>query len=136
MAPADEDAPAAPRPPARLRWAWLALGHGSVGLGALGAVLPLLPTTPFLLLAAWAYARSSPELRARLYRHPRYGAALRAWHEQGAIAPRAKALAVGLLLLSWTLAVWTTSHPATPWIMGGVVLAVASFLLTRPSPRG
>ena len=131
----EDDATPGPQARIRLRWAWLALGHGAVGLGALGAILPLLPTTPFLLLAAWAYARSSPALRARLYAHPRYGATLRAWQEDGAIAPRAKILAVVLMAGSWGLATWTTGHPAVPWVMGAVAVSVSTFILTRPNPR-
>jgi len=118
----------------RLRRLWLGLGHGCVGLGALGAFLPLLPTTPFLLLAAWAYARSSPELRARLHAHPRYGATLRAWHEHGAVPRRAKGLALVLLVLSWLLVLWVSPHAAIVWGHAAIVLAVAVFLLTRPAP--
>ena len=51
----------------------LGLGYGSVTLAALGLILPLLPTTPFLLLAVWCFARSDPEWAERLYSHPRLG---------------------------------------------------------------
>ncbi len=118
----------------RLRRLWLGLGHGCVGLGALGAFLPLLPTTPFLLVAAWAYARSSPELRARLHAHPRYGPTLRAWQEHGAVPRRAKALALALLVLSWLVVFWTSAHDAVVWGHAAVVAAVAVFILTRPDP--
>ena len=138
MPSAEETSPppdgATAAPARRLRWLWLAVGHGAMGLGALGAVLPLLPTTPFLLVAAWAYARSSPALRARLHAHPHYGATLRQWQEEGAITPRAKALAVGLMAASWALATWTTGHPTVPWIMGAVAVSVSTFILTRPHP--
>jgi hypothetical protein len=114
------------------RWLFLGLGHAAVALGVAGAFLPLLPTTPLLLLAAWAYARSSPELRARLYAHPRFGAPLRQWHEHGAISGRAKVMAVIALLASFGIAVWTTDHPAVPYIMAAVVVGVSTFILSRP----
>jgi hypothetical protein len=130
----DSNDPSYPPVRSRARWLWLALGHCAVGIGALGAFLPLLPTTPLLLLAAWAYARSSPALRARLYAHPQFGRSLRQWHEQGAIAARAKVLAVVALGASWALAVATTSHAAVPYIMGAVAVSVSAFILTRPRP--
>lgn len=119
----------------RLRWVWLAFGHCCVALGAVGAFLPLLPTTPLLLLAAWAYARSSPALRAKLYNHPRYGATLHAWHEQGAIPRRAKRWGIGLLVGSWMIVVLTTGHAMIIGAHALVVVAVSLFILTRPEPR-
>lgn len=118
----------------RTRWLWLGLGHGAVALGTAGAFLPLLPTTPLFLLAAWAYARSSPELRARLYAHPSFGVGLRHWHEQGAISRRAKTMAVAALILSWIVAVWTTGHWIVPYVMGAVAVGVSTFILSRPAP--
>src|SRR5690606_41134853 len=64
-------------------------GAGAVGLALAGTVLPLLPTTPFLLVAAWAFARSSPRLDAWLHAHPRLGPPLAAWQARRAI-PRSE----------------------------------------------
>jgi uncharacterized membrane protein YbaN (DUF454 family) len=69
---------------------YLAAGLASVGLGAIGVFLPLLPTVPFLILAAFCFARSSPALEARLMNHPRYGPHLVAWREKGVVSRRAK----------------------------------------------
>jgi hypothetical protein len=55
------------------RQLYLAAGLASVGLGAIGVFLPLLPTVPFLIVAAFCFARSSPKLEGRLMNHPRYG---------------------------------------------------------------
>lgn len=103
-----------------------------VGLGALGAFLPLLPTTPFLLVAAWAAGRSSPELKAWLRNHPRFGAILRRWEDERAISPTSKRNACIALVLSWLIVVWTTSGYLAPLLAGGAMIGVACFILTRP----
>ena len=121
----------APGTSRRARWLWLGLGHTATALGVTGAFLPLLPTTPLLLVACWAYTRASPELRQRLLDHPRFGPALRRWYEHGAITRRAKATAVAALAASWGIAVWTTSHWAVPYIMTAVVIGVSAIILTR-----
>jgi len=122
-------------PARRLRWAWLGLGHAAVSLGAVGAVLPLLPTTPFLLVAAWAYARSSPALRQRLHAHPRFGPAIRAWQLEGAISRRAKIAAIGAMAVSWSLAALGEAGPVTLALLGATLTAVALFVATRPAPQ-
>lgn len=115
-----------------LRWLLLALGCCCVALGALGVVLPVLPTTPFLLLAAWAFARSSRRLRMWLYGHPRFGPTLVAWHEHRAVPRRAKAVAVTLMALSLAYVSWTAAHPIVPIAVGLTMTCAAAFLLTRP----
>lgn len=121
--------------PATRRLGYLALAYGCVGLGVVGAFLPVMPTTPFLLVALWAGARSSPRLRYRLYRHPRYGPPLRAWHRHGAVARSAKLAACALMIASWSV-LWLVGTPG--WIlatMGVFFVAVMSFILTRPAYR-
>lgn len=112
---------------------WLLLGLVSTGCGLAGAVLPLVPTTPFLLVAAFAFARSSPRLHGWLVRHPRFGPLILNWQHHGAISPGAKraallfmGAALGLSVLlgvpGWVLAIQAV-------VMG----CVAIFLLTRPN---
>src|SRR5690625_4156954 len=72
------------------RWVWLSVTWLALGLAAAGAILPVMPTTPFLLVALWAGSRASPRFRFWLFRHPRYGPALRAWHRHRAIPLRAR----------------------------------------------
>lgn len=109
------------------------VGSVALGLGVLGAFLPLLPTTVFLIIAAWAFGKSAPKLRARLYAHRRFGPTLRAWDRHRAIPPRAKLAAVIGMGLSLVLVMLTATTPWVPMAAGGVLTLCALYVLTRPS---
>ena len=117
------------------RWLWLALGHCSVGVGAVGAFVPLLPTTPLMLLAAWAYARSSPALRHWLHTHPRFGVYIRAWQVEGAIPTRAKVAAVVAMTVSFAIAWNGGAGPYALLALGATLACVGLYVATRPAPR-
>lgn len=118
-----------------MRGLWLGLGGLFLGLGLLGVVLPVLPTTPFLLLAAGCFARSSPRLHGWLLAHPLFGPPIRDWEENGAISRKAKRLALGsmaaVLLVSVVVGLsWKVL------LAQAVLIAVGSaFILTRPDGR-
>lgn len=121
---------------AEVRWLYLILAYACIGLGLVGVILPGLPTTPFLLLAAWAASRGSPRMHRWLYTHPYLGPPLRQWKEQGAVPPRAKCIAVLLLVVSWAVLAWRAEGVLLPAVMAVFFICVATFLLTRPNPRG
>ena len=117
----------------RLYWA---LGMLMLVLAIIGAVLPVMPTTIFVILAAACFGRASPRWEAYLLQHPLFGPSLVAWREQGAISARGKAFAVAGIALG--LAVfWLTVDPV--WWLGTVVsvfmVGCAVWLLSRPAPR-
>ncbi|QIB66927.1 YbaN family protein [Kineobactrum salinum] len=112
---------------------WRALAWCSIGLGAAGTVLPLVPTTPFLLLAAWAAPKGSPRLNTWLHTHPTFGPVLKAWREQRAVPLRAKCTATGLLIASWAGLWLVESSAAVLWLTAILFICVAVFLLTRPN---
>lgn len=115
------------------RVALLGLGYACLGMAALGAVLPLLPTTVFLIIAAWAFGSASPALRARLLSDPRVGPTLRDWQQHRTVSRRAKRAAAVAMAISWTLATVLVRDLAVAIISGTCLLLVAAWLLTRPS---
>jgi uncharacterized membrane protein YbaN (DUF454 family) len=76
--------------PAPVRWFMLVLAVLSLALGLVGLFLPVLPTVPFLLLAAWAAGHSSPRLLQWLESHPRFGPQITDWRRAGVVRRRAK----------------------------------------------
>lgn len=104
-----------------------------VGVGIAGYMLPVLPGTIFLILAAACFARSSSRLEAWLENHPKFGPSVVAWRRHGAIPRRAKILAIGMMTISFVIAV--IAHPPAMWlwVTGAVLLACALFVATRPA---
>jgi len=120
-----------------VRSLWTAAGVLSFAIGAIGAVLPLLPTVPFMLLAAFCFARGSQRFHLWLLEHPRFGPAIRNWQTHGAISRRAKRAATIAIALTFLASVlWGV--PLYALAMQAAVLAIVlTFLLTRPEgPRG
>lgn len=120
-----------------LRPLLLAFGWLNVGLGVIGAVLPVMPTTVFLLIALWAFSKSSRRFHRWLYTHPTLGRTLRDWHEHRVIPTRAKVLALTTMAASLTYVTLAVAQSWTlPAALACVLGAIALFIVTRPSaPR-
>lgn len=110
-----------------------AVGVAAVGLAIAGVALPILPTTPFLLVALWAFARGAPGWADRLRAHRRFGAMIRDWEERGAIPRRAKVLAVVTMAASLGILAATTSSLLLLGAVAAIMAGAATFVLTRPS---
>jgi uncharacterized protein len=105
----------------------LAAGLLSFGLGSIGIFLPLLPTVPLYILAAFFFARSSPALERRLIEHPQFGPHIIAWREKGAVSRKGKmaatvafavSIVVGFLFISlpWSLIPPMTAAVCLTWL--------------------
>jgi len=113
---------------------FLLLGCASLGLGFAGVFLPLVPTTPFILLSAFCFSRSSNRLHRWLLAHPTFGSLLLDWERDGAIRPRAKAWSILLMngFLGYAVFFRETSLSAKVVLLS-VMFGVSAFILSRPS---
>ncbi len=103
-----------------------------LALGAVGLVLPGLPGTPLLILAAASFARSSPRFEAWLLNHPRFGPPVRAWRRRGAIPRFAKWIACLSMAASYAMLLLTGASVLVAALAGGMMLAVAAYIISRP----
>ncbi len=115
-----------------MRALWLATGGLFLGFGLLGVVLPVLPTTPFLLLAAGCFAKSSPRLHGWLLSHRLFGPPIRNWEENGAISRPAKRLAAGSMAAVFALSLVLGLSWKVLLAQGVLIGIGAAFVLTRP----
>lgn len=114
----------------------LGTGWLCVGLGMLGIVMPLLPTTPFLLVAIWAFSRSSPEMAEKIRSHRLAGKYVRDWEDEGVIPTGAKVIAVIMMTTMFGYLYFGTDAPAWAVIGAGITMAgAAAYVLSRPGKR-
>ena len=113
-----------------VRHLWLAGGITAFSLGTVGIALPILPTVPFYLLAAFCFTKSHPKWADKLYNHPHHGHAMREWRDRRAISTKAKvsaiaAMAVGVVF-TWFTVGW-------PWVLisVAVLLICGTWIWTR-----
>ena len=117
-----------------MRSLYFLLGWSFFGLGALGTLVPGLPTTPFMLLALWAFSKSSQRFHDWLYAHPLFGPPLQQWRSHGVIPGKAKILAIATMAVSLVYLAFFTD--INLWIKISTALVMlygAAFILTKPS---
>lgn len=116
------------------RYVLSAIGLISFALGVIGAFLPVLPTTPFMLLAAFCFSKSSKRLHSWLTSLPYFGSAIIEWENNKVIRPRAKILAITLIWLSiGATIIWSSIIIAVKVFLGFIAISVSLFILTRKS---
>lgn len=113
------------------RHLYLVAGFVSLGLAVIGALLPVMPTTVFVILAAYCFARSSPKLERRLLEHPRFGPHIVRWRTRGAISRSGKVAASVAFAVSIALTLALTPMP-WPLVTIGAAVIIGGWIWTRP----
>jgi uncharacterized membrane protein YbaN (DUF454 family) len=140
MQPQDYSHETEVHPSRAVRVALVLAGTGFVGLGILGAFLPVLPTTPFMLLAAACYARASTRFYNGLVNNRAFGPTIREWRRYRSIPYRTKWTAIGLMAVTLTASIVFAVED--PWLRAalaafGVLLAVwMARIPSRDRPAG
>jgi len=116
------------------RWVYFGIGWVFFGLGVLGAFLPVLPTTPLMIVALWAFSKSSERFHNWLYNHPVFGPPLQRWYEYRVIPTIAKMAAVGAMAASLAYLVIFTMLPLPVLVVtGALMLGAVWYILSKPS---
>ena len=117
-----------------VRLGLLAFGWLNMGLGVLGMVLPVMPTTVFLLIALWAFSKSSLRFHRWLFDHPTLGRTIREWHGHRVIPVHAKFMAAGMMTSSLIyVTLFVAEGWALPVILAMTLGTVSGFIVSRPS---
>jgi uncharacterized membrane protein YbaN (DUF454 family) len=124
-----------PMPGRHARLGYLLLAYTATAFGIAGVLLPLLPATPFLLVAVWAAPKGSQRVHDWIYDQPRFARLLDDWHQQRAVPPGAKWLATVMMLASWSFLVWREYHWGLILGMSLFFFCIGIFLWTRPNPK-
>ncbi len=122
-------------PASETRIGYLVVAYVATGLGVLGVFIPLLPTTPFLLVAVWAGSKGSQRVHDWIYAQPRFARLLNDWHDQGAVPLSAKLLASAMMLASWTFLIYFEYHWGVVLFSTLLFIGLSIFLWTRPNPK-
>ncbi|AMJ60124.1 YbaN family protein [Bosea sp. PAMC 26642] len=114
------------------RLIFLAAGWVFTALGVVGLILPVMPGTVFLILAAWCFSQSSPRFELWLLDHPRLGPYVRRWRDTRSIGRKAKYLACGSMAASFALLAITDAPPIALWVSGAGLVAAGAYVASRP----
>ena len=117
-----------------VRWFLIGFGWLNVGLGLISIFIPGLLTSVFMLIALWAFSKSSERFQKWLWDHPRIGPPIQGWHRHRVISKRAKMLAVGSMSASYLYILFYVAEDwMLPSIMAGIMIPVSLYLITRAS---
>lgn len=119
------------------RWILLSAGWLMVIVGVIGVFVPLLPTTPFLLVAVYCFSASSPRFHDWLIHHPQLGPPIVAWRNHGVIRLQQKWMATAAIAATFTISILVVKDkPIALYGMAGTLCLALLFIWTRPSrPR-
>ena len=115
-----------------MRYFWIGLGCLSVTLGVIGIFLPVLPTTPFLLLAAWSFSQGSERLHQWIMSHPRLSPPIKDWQTNRSIKRQVKVLASISMLAVFALTLFMSVPGWAATAQALILIAVGVFIWSRP----
>lgn len=118
-----------------MRVVWVGFAYLFLGLALVGIAVPLLPTTPFLLLALYCATRGSESLQRWMFEHPRFGPMLREWDERQAIPLSGKLLSAVGLIAAGVMAWPRLSSVGAQVALVAALLAISAYVWSRPGPR-
>lgn len=119
-----------------MRWLWVALGFALLGIGAIGLVLPLWPTTIFWIAAVFCLAESHPKVRDWIYARPGVGPIVRDFVERGEISRKGKFAAIGGMILACLVSGWFLRGSGLGLaVLGGTIAIGILFVATRREPE-
>ncbi len=117
----------------RKAWFWRSVGFALMAIGLVGLGLPILPTVPFWILAAMAFAHGDPAMRHKLLAHPRVGPPLRAWFDHGIVSRKAKLFAISSMTFGASIGIWISGMGLGMAVVIAIfVVCVAVWLALRP----
>ncbi|MFC5303047.1 YbaN family protein [Azospira restricta] len=117
-----------------VRWLLWITGSIALLLGILGVFLPVLPTTPFILLAAACYAKASERFHQRLLAHRSFGPVIRDWEECRSLSLKTKKVAISMMTLSISVSIWAVREYLWLQLMlAGIAVSVGTWLWRLPS---
>lgn len=123
------DGEASSQRPTVARWLLIGAGWICIALAVVGLALPILPTTPFLLLAGACFVRSSPRLHRRMLEDPRFGPYLEAWQRDRSIPAHAKVKAYIVIVATFGVSIWLVNVTALRWMLVAIAAALITFLV-------
>lgn len=116
-----------------MRYLWALLGMLCVALAIVGIFVPILPTAPLLILAAFIFSRSSERLHNWLLSHPTLSVPIADWRDRRAINPMAKRLATASIVVVFSISLLIGLRPGLLALQGALLIAVLIFIWTRPN---
>ena len=113
---------------------FIGLGSLFVCLGFIGIIIPGIPTTPFLLLSAWFFSKSSSFLENWLINHKLFGPLIRDWNEHKSISRKSKIVAVIIIIPTFAFSIYSSLNMTIDILLGITCISLCAFLISRPEP--
>lgn len=116
------------------KYFFIGLGFLFIGLGFIGIIIPGIPTTPFLLLSAWFFSKSSSFLENWLINHKIFGPLIRDWNKYKSISRKSKIIAVIIIIPTFAFSIYSSLNTIIDILLGITCISLCTYLISRPEP--